>query len=161
MILHYLGLDHIGHKSGPRRLVRHDDSLMYHGLMARSPHMPAKQTEMDDVVRTIYSAMESQSHLQSSVFILCGDHGMNEAGNHGGSSAGEVSTALLFVSPKFVSAFDGFESPSAGKDSFQFYETVEQSDIAPTLAALLGFPFPRNNLGVVIPRLLDLWTHGM
>jgi ethanolaminephosphotransferase len=123
--------------------------------------MPAKQREMDDIVREIYHAMEIHGHLSSSLLVLSGDHGMNEAGNHGGSSAGEVSTALLFVSPKLKSAFGGLESPLSGSENFQFYETVEQSDIAPTLAALLGFPVPRNNLGLIIPSFLELWTQGM
>jgi ethanolaminephosphotransferase len=122
--------------------------------------MPAKQREMDEIVRDIYHAMETHSHLESSLLVLSGDHGMNEAGNHGGSSAGEVSTALLFISPKFKSSFAGLESPLAGSENFQFYRKVEQSDIAPTLAALLGFPVPRNNLGMIIPSFLDLWTQG-
>jgi len=122
--------------------------------------MPAKQREMDDIVRDIYHAMETQDHLASSLLILSGDHGMNEAGNHGGSSAGEVSTALLFVSPKLQATFVGLESPVSEFDDFQFYNNVEQSDIAPTLAALLGFPVPRNNLGLIIPSLLELWTQG-
>jgi ethanolaminephosphotransferase len=128
--------------------------------MTDSPNMPAKQREMDEIVREIYHAMEKHDHLASSLLVLSGDHGMNEAGNHGGSSSGEVSTALLFISPKFMSAFTGFESPLAGSESFEFYGRVEQSDIAPTLAALLGFPVPRNNLGMIIPTFLELWAQG-
>jgi ethanolamine phosphate transferase 2 subunit G len=129
--------------------------------MLDSPNMPGKQRQMDGIVRDIYRAMETHSHLSSSLLVLSGDHGMNEAGNHGGSSAGEVSTALLFVSPKLKSAFAGLESPVSSSESFQFYDIVEQSDIAPTLAALLGFPIPRNNLGLIIPSFLKLWTQGM
>ena len=129
--------------------------------MPDSPNMPSKQREMDDIVRDIYHAMETHDHLSSSLLVLSGDHGMNEAGNHGGSSAGEVSTALLFVSPKLKSVFAGLASPLSSSESFQFYDVVEQSDIAPTLAALLGFPVPRNNLGSIIPSFLELWTQGM
>jgi ethanolamine phosphate transferase 2 subunit G len=128
--------------------------------MPNSLNMPAKQREMDNTVRDIYHAMETHDHLSSSLLVLSGDHGMNEAGNHGGSSAGEVSTALLFISPKLKSTFTGLESPLAESENFQFYESVEQSDIAPTLAALVGFPVPRNNLGMIIPSILDLWTQG-
>jgi ethanolaminephosphotransferase len=128
--------------------------------MPDSPNMPAKQREMDDIVRDMYLAMETHDHLASSLLVLSGDHGMNEAGNHGGSSVGEVSTALLFISPKFKSTFTGLESPLASSENFQFYQSVEQSDIAPTLAALLGFPVPRNNLGMIIPSFLKLWAQG-
>lgn len=123
--------------------------------------MPGKQLEMDEVVREIYLAMETYDHLKSSLLVLSGDHGMNEAGNHGGSSLGEASTALVFVSPMFRSVFNGLQCPTTGSEGLRFYETVEQSDIAPTLAALLGFPVPRNNLGIVIPAFLDLWKQGI
>ena len=122
--------------------------------------MPAKQREMDAIVRDIYHALETQKHLASSLLVLSGDHGMNEAGNHGGSSTGEVSTALVFVSPKLKSTFAGLECPLSESQEFHFYDRVEQSDIAPTLAALLGFPVPRNNLGLIIPAFLQLWTQG-
>lgn len=140
--MHYLGLDHIGHKAGPR-----------------SPYMLPKQQEMDDIVRKIYTAIESQPHLESTLFVLAGDHGMNDAGNHGGSAPGETSPALLLMSPKFGRAFPGrVECPALPKEGeFDFYTTVEQSDVVPTLAGLLGFPVPKNNLGVFIPALLELW----
>ncbi|KAJ9635272.1 uncharacterized protein PV06_09319 [Exophiala oligosperma] len=141
MTLHFLGLDHIGHKTGPK-----------------GPNMPAKQAEMDKIVRQIYTAMEDTEHMNSCLLVLLGDHGMNEGGNHGASSPGEVSTALTFISPKFKSAFEGQHSPVHDALDYKYYDLVEQSDIVPTLAALLGFPIPMNNLGVAIPRLLELWT---
>ncbi|KAJ5470866.1 Alkaline phosphatase-likealpha/beta/alpha [Penicillium desertorum] len=141
-IMHYLGLDHIGHKAGPK-----------------SPFMLPKQHEMDSVVTEIYTAMQQQDHLQSTLFVLCGDHGMNEAGNHGGSSAGETSPALLFMSPKFE-ALGRRESPVEPSGDMQYYQTVEQADIAPTLAGLLGIPIPLNSLGVFIPDFLEMWDNG-
>lgn len=140
MILHYLGLDHIGHKGGPR-----------------SPHMVPKQQEMDSIVRHIYKAIEAQDHLKSTLFVVCGDHGMNDAGNHGASSPGETSPALLFISPKLKGLQKPQEAPLPDTEDFQFYSTVEQSDLAPTLAALLGFPIPKNNLGALIPDFLSIW----
>ncbi|GCB28045.1 GPI ethanolamine phosphate transferase 2 [Aspergillus awamori] len=139
-IMHYLGLDHIGHKAGPQ-----------------SPYMTTKQQEMDSVVANIYMSMEQQQHLQSTLFVLCGDHGMNDAGNHGGSSVGETSPALLFISPKFQTLDILRQSPTDSHSDFQYYRTVEQTDITPTLAGLLGLPIPLNSLGVFIPELLDLW----
>ncbi|CDM37642.1 hypothetical protein DTO013E5_7585 [Penicillium roqueforti] len=143
LIMHYLGLDHIGHKAGPK-----------------SPFMIPKQHEMDSVVTEIYTAMQQQDHLQSTLFVLCGDHGMNEAGNHGGSSAGETSPALLFISPKFEALGGRRESPVEPSGDMQYYQTVEQADIAPTLAGLLGIPIPLNSLGVFIPEFLEMWDHG-
>ncbi|KAI1504236.1 GPI ethanolamine phosphate transferase [Biscogniauxia marginata] len=140
MVLHYLGLDHIGHKAGPR-----------------SPNMVPKQREMDGIVRQIYEAMETQPHLQSTLLVFCGDHGMNDAGNHGASSPGETSAALVFVSPKLKAISKGINAPADFAEDFQYYSVIEQSDLAPTLAALLGFPVPRNSLGSFILDFLPFW----
>ncbi len=124
--------------------------------------MIPKQAEMDGVLKQIYEAIETEEHLQSTLLVLCGDHGMNDAGNHGGSTEGETSPALLFVSPKLRTISQGSECPVALPNfTFAYYTTVEQSDIAPTLAGLLGFPVPLNNLGVYIPDFLRFWDKGL
>ncbi|CAN9381830.1 unnamed protein product [Alternaria alternata] len=144
MVMHYLGLDHIGHKAGPK-----------------SPNMVPKQIEMDGIVRDIYSAIENEDHLSNTLFVLCGDHGMNDGGNHGGSSPGETSPALVFMSPKLTKVTESADkrSPIKPKNEgeFEYYRLVEQSDIAPTLAGLLGFPVPQNNLGVFLKEFLGFW----
>ncbi|KAK2861104.1 hypothetical protein FQN49_004539 [Arthroderma sp. PD_2] len=140
MVMHYLGLDHIGHKAGPR-----------------SPHMIPKQREMDTIVKQIYTFMEKEAHLSSALLVLCGDHGMNDGGNHGGASAGETSPALTFISPKFKDMGLVRSLPKKTSEEFEYYDMVDQSDIAPTLGGLLGFPVPLNNLGVIIPQFLPLW----
>ena len=120
-----------------------------------------KQIEMDAIVQEIYMAMDTNSELKSTILVLCGDHGMNDAGNHGGSAESETSTALVFISPKIKSLTEGLDSPILLKDGdFQYYTTVEQSDIAPTIAALLGFPVPLNSLGVLIVGMLGFWGNG-
>lgn len=123
--------------------------------------MAAKQHEMDSVVNEIYTSMEREDHLHSTLLVLCGDHGMNDAGNHGGSSAGETSPALLFISPKFQGKEMPRKSPVNEIRPLQYYRTIEQADITPTLAGLLGIPIPLNNLGVFIPELLMMWDKGM
>lgn len=131
--------------------------------------MIPKQKEMDDIVRTIYTAIENEDHLNNTLFVLCGDHGMNEGGNHGGSSPGETSPALVFMSPKLTQIHRGpkrLRTRGPGQESpilpdtegeFNYYQMVEQSDIAPTLAGLLGFPVPRNNLGKFLSEFLWFW----
>ena len=120
---------------------------------------------MDDIARTIYTAIENEDHLANTLFVLCGDHGMNEGGNHGGSSPGETSPALVFMSPKLTKITQKqpkVQSPTQPKTEgeFDYYKTVEQSDIAPTLAGLLGFPVPRNNLGVFLGDFMGFWDSG-
>jgi ethanolamine phosphate transferase 2 subunit G len=120
--------------------------------------MTPKHMEMDGIVRQIFNGISYLPHLESTLFILCGDHGMNDGGNHGGSAPGETETALLFVSPKLRSLTpSGQKCPVTPRNGFEFYSKVEQSDLAPTISSLMGLPIPRNNLGVLIPAFLGLW----
>ncbi|KAK4569881.1 major facilitator super transporter protein [Recurvomyces mirabilis] len=144
VIMHYLGLDHIGHKTGPQ-----------------GPNMLPKQEEMDGIVKSIYEAMERQPHLAKSLLVLAGDHGMNAGGNHGGSGPGETEPALLFASPKLKgrknrTTYECPTSPTEGTE-FHYYRKVQQSDIVPTLAGLLGMPISKNSLGVFIEELAETW----
>ncbi|RUS86939.1 hypothetical protein EGW08_005264 [Elysia chlorotica] len=81
MILHYLGLDHIGHFAGPR-----------------SPLIGPKLAEMDTIISRIYTAMEKW--VEPSMLIVCGDHGMSDQGGHGGASPGEISVPVIILSPQ-------------------------------------------------------------
>ncbi|KAI1381950.1 alkaline phosphatase-like protein [Hypoxylon crocopeplum] len=140
LILHYLGLDNLAHHSGP------SGSLMV-----------PKQAEMDDVIRQIYEAMERQSHLENTLFVLAGDHGMTEDGNHGGDTPSEIASALVFISPRLKSISKGFESPLKATENFEYYSVINQIDIVPTLAGLLGFSVPAHSVGVFISELLALF----
>lgn len=138
MILHYLGLDHIGHKSGPQ-----------------SVFMPAKQMEMDGIIKRLYNEIVESD--ENTLMVVLGDHGMNEAGNHGGSSPGETSAAALLVSPKFKQLGLNKKAPLPERENFSFYKKISQSDLTPTFAALFDFPTPLNSLGVLLKELLPLW----
>jgi ethanolaminephosphotransferase len=137
LIMHYLGLDHIGHKTGPQ-----------------GPAMLPKQREMDDIVRILFEAVQTVDHLKNTLVVLVGDHGMNAGGNHGGSGPGETEPALVFASPKFTGRTTR-SCPTLPKDGteFEFYRKVQQSDVVPTIASLLGFPVPKNSLGVVLEEV--------
>ncbi|CAK7898204.1 GPI ethanolamine phosphate transferase 2 [[Candida] anglica] len=137
LILHYLGLDHIGHKGGP-------DSVF----------MKPKQREMDAIVERIYNSIDNDT-----LFVLMGDHGMNEVGNHGGSSEGETNAALVLISPKLqkLSQDKKYIAPTSNSDDYSYFNRVNQIDLVPTLASLLNFPIPKNNLGVIMREHLGLW----
>ncbi|XP_030327196.1 GPI ethanolamine phosphate transferase 2 isoform X6 [Strigops habroptila] len=94
LILHYLGLDHIGHVTGPN-----------------SPLVGAKLREMDNILKKIHISLLSKEEASlPNLLVVCGDHGMSETGSHGGSSAGEVHTPLLFISSAFEKRSDpGYE----------------------------------------------------
>uniref|UniRef100_A0A3B1JKF2 Phosphatidylinositol glycan anchor biosynthesis class G (EMM blood group) n=1 Tax=Astyanax mexicanus TaxID=7994 RepID=A0A3B1JKF2_ASTMX len=129
LILHYLGLDHIGHISGPH-----------------SSLIGPKLLEMDDVIKKIHASLitrESEGSLPN-LLVLCGDHGMSETGSHGGSSEPEVSTPLVLFSPAFQRKA-GLEQPVV----------VEQVDLPPTLALALALPISQNSVGRLIPAMFE------
>ncbi|RZC32507.1 Phosphodiest and/or Metalloenzyme domain containing protein [Asbolus verrucosus] len=74
MILHYLGLDHIGHVFGPK-----------------SPLILTKLKEMDDIIEEIYN------NSKQTLFIVTGDHGMRDSGGHGGSTFPETNVPLVVL----------------------------------------------------------------
>ncbi|XP_073676295.1 GPI ethanolamine phosphate transferase 2-like [Garra rufa] len=129
LILHYLGLDHIGHISGPH------SSLIGPKLM-----------EMDDIIKKIHVSLiskESEGTLPN-LLVLCGDHGMSETGSHGGSSEPEINTPLVLISPTFRRKA-GLEEPGV----------LEQVDLTPTLALGLGLPISKNSVGHLIPAVFE------
>jgi ethanolamine phosphate transferase 2 subunit G len=129
-------------------------------LTTNSQNMAPKQAEMDGIVQKLYKAVETIPELKSTLIVLAGDHGMNDAGNHGGSGAGETSPALVLLSPKFKQISGGIKCPAEFREDFDYYTKVEQSDIVPTLAGLVGTAIPRNNLGVFIKSFLGLWDEA-
>ncbi len=79
-ILHYLGLDHIGHIFGPL-----------------APQVPEKLREMSEVIKMFREDLVLRKDRWKSgrppLVIVLGDHGMADAGGHGGASLMEVHIA--------------------------------------------------------------------
>lgn len=147
LILHYLGLDHIGHLEGPA-----------------SRHMPIKQAEMDNIIERIFRGLlGSDSDLdKKTLMIVLGDHGMTGDGNHGGASEAETHTALTFISPMFATRSEVQKAvwPDIGVDrsTLHFYDSMLQSDLVPSLSLMLGLPIPKNSLGIIPESLLSMWN---
>ncbi|KAK9884012.1 hypothetical protein WA026_004948 [Henosepilachna vigintioctopunctata] len=78
MILHYLGLDHIGHVYGPFSSI-----------------IPTKLQEMDEIFSTLYK--ETSKMNGKSLVLLTGDHGMKDSGGHGGSTYSETHVPLVIL----------------------------------------------------------------
>ncbi|XP_038067986.1 GPI ethanolamine phosphate transferase 2-like [Patiria miniata] len=131
LVLHYLGLDHIGHLGGPT-----------------SPLISPKLKEMDGVIRTIHETIREQdkSLALPTLIMLCGDHGMSDAGSHGGASNSETITPMVFISSAFKQVA---EAATPHPDE------VYQIDVAATLSLLMGLPIPQNSLGVAVPTMLE------
>ncbi|WJX61884.1 hypothetical protein P8452_46933 [Trifolium repens] len=133
LILHYLGLDHVGHIGG-----------------RSSALMDSKLSEMDEVVRMIHTNIlqNLENDQGQTLLVVVSDHGMTENGNHGGSSYEETDSLALFIGPK----------NHASDHTLSNHDTIFQVDIAPTLALLFGVPIPKNNIGVLISQMVDSLT---
>ncbi|KAL8290216.1 hypothetical protein RQP46_003155 [Phenoliferia psychrophenolica] len=130
LILHYLGMDHVGHLGGPN-----------------SPLMAPKQREMDDVVERLFTSLEAKDAEDggSSLLVLVGDHGMSEA--------------LLFASPSSPRAPPPSSEP-ASNGPYLLHQVVNQIDLVPTLSVLMGLGIPRNSMGKLIEPVLEHWYPG-
>ncbi|XP_023363452.1 GPI ethanolamine phosphate transferase 2 isoform X2 [Otolemur garnettii] len=130
LILHYLGLDHIGHISGPS-----------------SPLIGHKLSEMDNILMKIHTSLLSQERegLSPSLLVLCGDHGMSDTGSHGASSTGEVNTPLILISSAFERKPGDIRHP----------KRVQQTDLAATLAIGLSVPIPKDSVGSLIVPVIE------
>lgn len=120
--------------------------------------MLVKQTEMDAVAKLIHEALEEKAHLQDTLFILLGDHGMTEQGNHGGGSTSEIASAMVFISPKFKSRSKALDSPLPVSSNYEYYSVINQIDLVPTIAGLMGFTTPSTSLGVFPADMLDVFA---
>uniref|UniRef100_A0A914ERN8 GPI ethanolamine phosphate transferase 2 n=1 Tax=Acrobeloides nanus TaxID=290746 RepID=A0A914ERN8_9BILA len=129
MILHYIGLDHIGHSM--------------HG---RHPQLEIKLAEMDSIVERIYTSLNQHRKLEEFSLVVLGDHGMTEGGNHGGPSDLETLVPIV-ICPTFDQA-------TKVKKEVKPVMDIEQVDLVPTLATLLQVPIPVNNIGVSFYDLL-------
>jgi len=126
MVLHYLGLDHIGHIEGP-----------YSSLI------PPKLEEMSQIIQQIHKTMFNKKYKDNRppAVVVVGDHGMAEGGGHGGASEQELLVPLVIMSP----FLEGNQN-----------KLVEylQIDLTPTLAFLTGVQLPSGNIGRLIPEAL-------
>ncbi|KAL5753336.1 hypothetical protein ACOSP7_023511 [Xanthoceras sorbifolium] len=131
LVLHFLGLDHVGHVGGRNSVL-----------------MAPKLTEMDKIVKMIHTStiLTQENDQGHTLLMVVSDHGMTENGNHGGSSFEETDSLALFI------GLNNHVSDYASVTQ----NTVRQVDIAPTLALLLGVPIPKNSVGVMISETFDL-----
>ncbi|KAL2019508.1 hypothetical protein VTK56DRAFT_9542 [Thermocarpiscus australiensis] len=123
LIGHCLGVDHAGHRYGPDH-----------------PEMTKKLRQMDSFIRDLAATMDDDT-----VLVVMGDHGMDGKGDHGGESDDEVEAALWMYSPKGI--FGRTKPEYATPPATAKIRPVNQIDLVPTLALLLGIPVPFNNLG--------------
>lgn len=124
MILHYLGLDHVGHVFNG-----------HHELVLQ------KMKEMDDVIRLVHFNLKqwNKGKRNKSLLFLTSDHGMRDAGGHSGNSFHETHIPLFMIGCNCESNNDTF---------------YNQIDFATSFSIINGLPLPKSSMGSIIPELL-------
>lgn len=135
LILHYLGLDHIGHAMG-----------------SSPPEMGLKQAELDGIINDLYNKSD-----ENTLMLVLGDHGMTDSGNHGGSTDSETHAGMCFISKKFNLHQEQTLPIEKKENDFKYLKMIQQVDLVPTLMSLFNLPVPKNNVGVVIEDILDVF----
>eukprot|EP01064_Diplonema_japonicum_P030720 TRINITY_DN5295_c0_g1_i1.p1 TRINITY_DN5295_c0_g1~~TRINITY_DN5295_c0_g1_i1.p1 ORF type:complete len:737 (+),score=127.07 TRINITY_DN5295_c0_g1_i1:921-3131(+) len=124
-VIHFLGIDHAGHRYGPRH-----------------PEMERKIRETDEKLAQIFEQVE-RSGSPTVVWVL-GDHGMTDDGQHGGGTELEVQTVL------HQSVYPNSGLQEDGRPDM----IIEQVELVPTIATFLGIPVPYGNIGRVNRQLI-------
>ncbi|XP_072880395.1 GPI ethanolamine phosphate transferase 1 isoform X5 [Hemitrygon akajei] len=137
--LHLLGLDTNGHAHRPK-----------------SSEYKENIRTVDKGIQEVVSVIEDfYENDKKTAFIYTSDHGMTEWGSHGAGHPSETLTPL-------VTWGAGINGPQPGSNQ-QFQDNflqewkladtrrldVNQADIAPLMASLIGIPFPVNSVGIL------------
>lgn len=102
---------------------------------SQHPEMTRKLNDTNTLIKEIVASLEKDMML----FVI-GDHGMTETGDHGGDSPNEIEAAMFVYSTTPLLKGFGVNGDNS----------VNQIDLVPTLASILGTPIPFSNLGSVI-----------
>ncbi|XP_075273268.1 GPI ethanolamine phosphate transferase 1 isoform X2 [Opisthocomus hoazin] len=149
LFLHLLGIDTNGHAHRPN-----------------SREYKENIKKVDEGVKEIASMIENfYGNDGKTAFILTSDHGMTDWGSHGAGHPSETLTPLIVWGA-------GVNYPQ--KVTSQFFEDnflkewkleglkrldVNQADIAPLMASLIGVPFPLNSVGTLPLGYLNNSAH--
>nr|XP_050049982.1 GPI ethanolamine phosphate transferase 1-like [Dermacentor andersoni] len=147
--LHLLGLDTIGHGYNP-------DSIEYYENIAL----------VDRKIRHVVKLIEEfYQEDGKTAYIFTSDHGMTDWGNHGAGNPSETETPLIAwgagIAPPRLSGRDGYYDGYSEAWNLSLYRRVDinQADLAPLMAVLLGVPIPINSLGVLPVEYLNTDWH--
>ena len=139
---HMLGADHVGHTYG-----------------AKTKEMKKKLEQNDRDIRNIMNDLKTEKEVYAkALFLVFGDHGMTDEGDHGGSSEVEVNSFLFAHRPhgNIAAAFEDDEDEDDDISTIRSKNEMMQIDLVPTLSVLMGVPIPFSSLGLVNEKLWDL-----
>ncbi|KAJ3679633.1 hypothetical protein LUZ60_017644 [Juncus effusus] len=160
VFLHLLGCDTNGHAHRPY-----------------SPIYLNNVKVVDGIAKEVYELMEGYYGDNGTVYVFTADHGMSDKGSHGDGHPSCTDTPLVawgagIKNPKYITLS---EEESENSDTFRFVDDhkhdstpgewglrgvqrldVNQADIAPLMATLVGLPCPVNSVGNLPKQYLNL-----
>jgi phosphatidylinositol glycan class O len=135
-------------------------------------------SQVQEVVRALLEQAGPGGAHERTLLLVSGDHGQTLGGDHGGGSPEEVDSALVAVDMKALyessrgvgigaesvaGAGSDLGAPAAcrsncscGVEGNQCAPDLPQTDLTPTLAAMLGLPTPFGNIGKLSAELWQL-----
>ncbi|XP_038626259.1 GPI ethanolamine phosphate transferase 1 isoform X2 [Tachyglossus aculeatus] len=149
LFLHLLGIDTNGHAHRPASREYKDNIK-----------------KVDDGIKEIVTLLEGfYGNDGKTAFVITSDHGMTDWGSHGAGHPSETLTPLIVWGA-------GVSYPQR-MDQQQFDDTflkewklenwkrldINQADLAPLMAALIGVPFPLNSVGILPLEYLNSSDH--
>jgi len=125
---------------GPDLLLIHFEGPdnLGHGFGGASPEYRAGVQRVDGHLGELVAAID----LETTALIVTADHGQIDIGGHGGWESVVTRVPLVMVGRGIAKGGEGVE--------------VNQTDIAPTVAVLLGTAIPAHNQGRALFEYLDI-----
>ncbi|KAM9164758.1 GPI ethanolamine phosphate transferase 1 isoform 2-T3 [Pangshura tecta] len=149
LFLHLLGIDTNGHAHRPNSREYKDNIR-----------------KVDEGINDIVSMLEDfYGNDGKTAFILTSDHGMTDWGSHGAGHPSETLTPLIAwgagvnYPQKVTSQFLEDDFLKEWKLEKWKRLDVNQADIAPLMASLIGVPFPLNSVGILSLDYLNNSAH--
>jgi phosphatidylinositol glycan class N len=122
-----------------------------HAFRPSSPEYIRSVKSLDRQLERMWQEMERRFPDGRTAYVLTSDHGMSHLGQHGQSQLSVRRTPLVAWGSgiRKPQEFDG-TNPSPGSwqvEHLHRANDIQQADVAPLLAGLLGVPIPVNNVG--------------
>lgn len=142
--------------------LQHDQLVFFLHLLgldtAGHAHRPSSQqylTNIDMVdkgVGQIYSIFESFFRDNATSYVFTADHGMSNQGSHGDGHPSNTETPIICWGAGIGSSYNksaARRSPHSWNVRGLSRRDIQQADIAPLMAALIGAPYPVNSEGIL------------
>ncbi|OUC48733.1 kinase domain protein [Trichinella nativa] len=137
--LHLLGIDVAGHSYKPHS-EEYEKSILL----------------VDKGIEKLYELFEKFFNDEQTAYVFTSDHGMTDWGSHGSGSLDEISTPLIAWGAGIRTTTVPKNVPPCWNDIDEQHCRINQVDVAPLLASLIGINFPMNSVGILPLDLLNV-----